>query len=133
MPAIDQCVAWLRRFTRFSHGVGAKLIALLLATMLVTFALLTWFNVQLHRRHLEAATLATAERVSSVIQRSTSYYMLRNDREGLRQMMRAMAGERGLPRVRIIDQNGRVGYSTDPAELDSHVNRSAPECFGCHD
>ena len=133
MPAIDPCPTWLRRFTRLSHGVGAKLIAFLLGTMVVIFALLGYFNAQLHRRHLEAATLATAERVSDLIQRSTTYYMLRNDRDGLHHMMRAMAGQPGLLRVRILDQNGRVAYSSDSAELDSRVDRSAPECHGCHD
>lgn len=133
MPTIDQHGRLLRRFTRLSRSVGAKLIAMLLAAMLVIFALLGYLNVELHRRHLEAGTLRAAEQLSDVIQRSTSYYMLRNDREGLHQIMRAMGGQPGLVRVRIIDQKGRVGYSSDTREVDTWADKSAPECHGCHD
>jgi len=133
MPTIDQHGRLLRRFTRLSRSVGAKLIAMLLGAMLVIFALLGYLNVELHRRHLEAGTLRAAEQLSDVIQRSTSYYMLRNDREGLHQIMRAMGGQPGLVRVRIIDQKGRVGYSSDTREVDTWADKSAPECHGCHD
>ncbi len=133
MRAIDPRGRLLRRFTRLSRSVGAKLIAMLLGAMLLIFALLGYLNVELHRRHLEAGTLRAAEQLSDVIQRSTSYYMLRNDREGLHQMMRTMRGQPGLVRVRIIDQKGRVGYSSDSGELDTRADKSAPECHGCHD
>ena len=88
--------------------------------MLVIFALLGYLNIRLHRQHLEAATLASAERVSDVIKRSTTYYMLRNDREGLYHAIQTMADEPGMVKVRIFDQEGRISYSTDPAEV-SHV------------
>ncbi|MGB2605514.1 MAG: hypothetical protein WBC78_18080, partial [Candidatus Sulfotelmatobacter sp.] len=68
---------------RLTHSISAKLIGSLLAVMVVIFALLGYLNIRLHRQHLETATLASAERVSDVIKRSTTYYMLRNDREGL--------------------------------------------------
>jgi hypothetical protein len=59
------------------------------------------------------ATLASAERVSDVISRSTTYYMLRNDREGLYHSIRDIADEPGMVKVRILDQEGRISYSTD--------------------
>jgi hypothetical protein len=66
--------------------------------MVVIFALLGYLNIRLHRQHLEAATLASAERVSDVIKRSTAYYMLRNDREGLYHTIQTMADEPGIQR-----------------------------------
>ena len=66
---------------RLIHSISAKLIASLLAVMVAIFALLGYLNIRLHRQDLEAATLASAERVSNVITRSTAYYMLHNDRE----------------------------------------------------
>jgi len=100
--------------------------------MIVIFALLGYLNIRLHRQHLEAATLASAERVSDVIRHSTTYYMLRNDREGLYHAIQTMADEPGMVKVRILDQQGRISYSTDPAEVNHVLNKTAEACYSCH-
>jgi two-component system NtrC family sensor kinase len=100
--------------------------------MLVIFALLGYLNIRLHRQHLEAATLASAERVSDVIKRSTTYYMLRNDREGLYHSIQTIADEPGMIKVRILDPEGRINYSTDPAEVSQVLDKTAEACYGCH-
>jgi two-component system NtrC family sensor kinase len=117
---------------RLTNSVSGKLIGSLLAVMVVIFALLGYVNIRLHRQHLEASTLASAERVSDVIKRSTTYYMLRNDREGLYHAIQTMADEPGMIKVRIFDQEGRVSYSTDPAEVSHVVDKTAEACYGCH-
>src|SRR5271167_387693 len=117
---------------RLSKSISAKLIGSLLAVMVVIFALLGYLNIRLHRQHLEAATLASAERVSDVIKRSTTYYMLRNDREGLYHAIQTMADEPGMIKVRIFDQEGRISYSTDPAEVNHALDKKAEACYGCH-
>src|SRR5690349_3484183 len=61
---------------RVGQSLSAKLIILLVTAMIVIFALLGYANIRLHRQHLEATTLASAERVSDVIKRSTSFHML---------------------------------------------------------
>jgi two-component system NtrC family sensor kinase len=117
---------------RLTHSISAKLIGSLLAVMVVVFALLGYLNIRLHRQHLEAATLASAERVSDVIRSSTTYYMLRNDREGLYHAIQTIANEPGMTKVRILDQQGRVSYSTDPAEVSHVLDKTAEACYGCH-
>jgi two-component system, NtrC family, sensor kinase len=131
MPEIDP----IRRdlgWKRLTHSISAKLIGSLLAVMVVIFALLGYLNIRLHRQHLEAATLASAERVSDVIKHSTTYYMLRNDREGLYHAIQTMADEPGMVKVRILDQEGRVSYSTDPKEVSHVLDKTAEACYGCH-
>jgi two-component system, NtrC family, sensor kinase len=115
-----------------THSISAKLVGSLLAAMAVTFALLGYSNIRLHRRDLEAATLTSAERVSDVISRSTDYYMMRNDREGLYHAIRTMANEPGMAKVRILDQQGQITYSTDPAEVNHVLDKTAEACYGCH-
>jgi two-component system, NtrC family, sensor kinase len=117
---------------RWTRSLSAKLIASLLGVMVVIFALLGYLNVRLSRQHLEAATLVSAERVSDVIKRSTTYYMLGNDREGLHHFMRTIADEPGMVRVRVFDQEGRISYSTEPAEVNHSVDKSGEACYGCH-
>ena len=117
---------------RLTRSISAKLIGSLLAVMVVIFALLGYLNVRLHRQDLETATLASAERVSDVIKHSTTYYMLRNDREGLYHAIHTMEDEPGMVKVRIFDQEGRISYSTDPKEVSHVLDKTAEACYGCH-
>jgi two-component system, NtrC family, sensor kinase len=117
---------------RLTHSISAKLIGSLLAVMFVVFALLGYLNVRLHRQDLEAATLASAERVSDIIKHSTTYYMLRNDREGLYHAIHTMEDEPGMVKVRIFDQEGRISYSTDPKEVSHVLDKTGEACYGCH-
>src|SRR5512140_2457206 len=117
---------------RLSQSLSAKLIALLVVAMVIIFALLGYANIRLHRQNLEAATLISAERVSDVIKRSTSYHMMRNDRDALYQNISTMASEPGIVRIRIYDQEGTVRYSSDTAEVNHAVDKTAEECYACH-
>ena len=117
---------------KVGHSLGAKLTALLVLTLFAAFALLGYLNIRLHRQHLEAAALTSAERVSDVIKRSTTYYMLRNDRDALHRMMATIADEPGMVRVRVFDREGRISYSSDSKELNHAVDKNAEACYGCH-
>jgi len=132
MPETETTRWWTALREHFRHGLGTKLIGLLLGAMLVIFALLGYLTIRLHRQHLDASALQSAERISDVIKRSTTYSMMRNDREGLYHSMATMANEPGVERVRIFDREGRITYSTDPAELSHGVDKNAEACYGCH-
>jgi two-component system NtrC family sensor kinase len=120
------------RWSRLTHNLSAKLNLLLLGAMVVIFALLGYVNVRLHRQHLEQTTLLSAERISDVIKQSTTDYMLRNDRGGLYRTIQTMADEPGMEKIRIIDQEGRIDYTTDTSEQNHVVDKSAEACYGCH-
>ena len=120
------------RWLRLSRSLSAKLITLLVIAMVVTFTVLGYLNIRLHRRHLEAAALLSAERVSDAIKRSTSYSMLRNDREGMYHTIQTMAGEPGVVRIRIINSEGRITFSSDAAEIDTLIDKRAEACYACH-
>jgi len=121
-----------KRWTRLTRSISAKLIALLLGAMLVIFGVLGYANIRLNRKHLEVATLNAAERLSDTIKRSTSYHMLRNDRESIYQIIRTVGTEPGIVRVRILDKEGKISYSSDASEIDHNVDKSAEACYGCH-
>ncbi len=120
------------RWRDISNSVSAKLLILLAVTLVVTFGLLGFLNIRLHRQHLEAQTLTAAERIGDVIKRSTSSYMMRNDRNGLYDMMSTMADEPGMVRLRIFNKEGRISFSTDPQEVETYVDKSAESCYICH-
>jgi len=101
---------------RISRSVGAKLFTLMLFMLLLSLGLLGWANVRLHRQHLDAARLASAERMTDVIRRSAAYYMLRQDHAALRHILETM-GEQPITGLRIYDPNGAIKFSTDSREV----------------
>jgi two-component system NtrC family sensor kinase len=129
MPETEPTRAGLLRATR---TLSAKLNILLLSAMVLIFALLGYLTVRLHRQHLEQNTLLVAERISDVIKRGTTEYMLRNDREGLYQSIRTMAAEPGMEKIRIFDQEGRITYTTNSGELNHVVDKTEEACYACH-
>ncbi|MBI1750872.1 MAG: HAMP domain-containing protein [Acidobacteria bacterium] len=116
----------------WTRSLSVKLTALLVLGMVVCFGLLGYLNIRLHRKHLEQSVLISAERISDVIKRSTSYSMMRNDREGLYQTIQTTAAQPGIVRIRIINKEGRIRFSTDAGEVNSLVDTKAEACFGCH-
>ena len=121
-----------KRWVRIAHSISAKLVLLLVALMALVFGFLGYLNIRLQRQQLEKSTLVSAERLSDVIKRSASYYMLRNQRDGLYHIIREIANEPGMVRVRIINQQGRISFSSDPSEIGTFVNKKAEACYGCH-
>ena len=115
-----------------NSSITTKLLVLLLGAMVVTFGTLGYLNIRTHRKHLETATLNAAERMSDVVKRSTSFHMMRNDRNALYEMMSTMADEPGVRRIRVINPEGRISFSTDPNEVNQYVDKSAEACYGCH-
>ena len=129
MPETEPTRACLLRATQ---TLSAKLNILLLGAMVLIFALLGYLNVRLHRQHLEQNTLLAAERISDVIKQGTTDYMLRNDREGLYRSIQTIAAEPGMEKIRIFDQEGRITYTTNSAEQNHVVDKTAEACYACH-
>ncbi len=120
------------RWHRLSQSVSAKLLLLLIGSLLAIFGALGFVNIRLHRQHLEAATLQAAERQSDVIKRSTNFYMMGNDRGGLYEIIATMADEPGVKQIRIINQQGLISYSSDHAEVNKQIDKNAEACYACH-
>ncbi|HVZ17928.1 MAG TPA: ATP-binding protein [Terriglobales bacterium] len=121
------------RWIRLSHSLSAKLIGLLLTALVIIFALLGYLSLRLHRNHLEASTLRSADRLSDIIKRTTSYSMMRNDREALHEVISTAGKEPGIVRIRIIDKQGSVAYSSDPHEVQRQIDTANEACTGCHE
>ena len=123
-------LGWIQRVGR---SVSAKLMASIFIVLVIAFVLLGYFIIQRQRKHLEDAALVSAEQQSEVLRRSASRYMLNNDRVGLYEMMLNMADQPGMVRVRIMNPQGEISYSTEPTEVGTTVDKSAEACYGCHE
>jgi two-component system NtrC family sensor kinase len=109
-----------------------KLVMAVVASFAVLVALFSYLSLREHRLHSEQLVLTSADRVTDLIQRSTHYQMLHNDREALYYMINAQGSEPGLRRIRIFNEEGRVSFSTVAGEVNRVVDKKAEACYGCH-
>lgn len=114
------------------RGLALKLAVCLVASTASFFALTGYFNLENEKRSFESFTLASADRVSDIILRSTRHEMLHNDRETMRAHMRDIGAEPGIRRVRIFNKDGIISFSTDPTEIGTAVDKNAEACYKCH-
>ncbi len=117
---------WLR------VSLAVKLAASLVVGTAALFLLFGYLNLRLQRQSSQEMVLQSAERISDLIQRSTRYQMMRNDREALYQVITTIGSEPGIRRIRIFNEEGRVSVSTDPREINTLVDKRAEACYGCH-
>lgn len=118
---------------RLTGSLGAELFALLLAALVLVFAILGYLNIRLHRRDLERATLHSAQQIGDTLQRSTSYAMLHNDREGLAFIVQEMKAQPGVEHIRILDNTRTVRISTAPHEVGTVLPMTGQPCYACHE
>jgi two-component system, NtrC family, sensor kinase len=112
-----------KAWERIAGSLSLELLVLLVSSMALVFGALGYLNIQLHRKHLERTALANAARMSSVIKRNTSYYMLRNQRDGLYHIITDMANEPEMVRIRVINDRGKISFSSDPSEMGKIVDQ----------
>jgi two-component system, NtrC family, sensor kinase len=113
-------------------GLAPKLAGLLVVCTVALFSVFGYLNLRLQRRNSEQVILQSADRIGDLIQRSTRYQMLRNDREALYEMITAIGTQPGIRSVRIFNQEGRISFSTKPEETNTFVNKRAEACYACH-
>ena len=117
---------------RFRAGLAVKLAIAVVASFTAFLALFSFLSLREHRRHSEELVLQSADRISDLIQRSTRYQMLHNDREALYEVIAAIGKEPGMRLVRIFNEEGRISFSTDTWEVNRVVDKRAEACYGCH-
>ena len=96
----------------FRIGIAAKFAVYLVLGTGAVFLLFAVWNIRVHRAHAEALVKQHAAGIDEVIQRSTRYHMLRNDREALEQIIADIGSEPGIRRVRIYNRQGRISFPT---------------------
>jgi len=122
----------MRAGRRFRFGLAPKLA--LWVGITTAAVILIYASVSLHYQRLEFERTAVhdAERVGELIQRSTRYSMLHNDRAALGEALNTIGAQPGIHSVRVFSDAGIIRYSTDSHEIGTLVNKDAEACFGCH-
>jgi two-component system NtrC family sensor kinase len=115
----------------WAHRLSTKLFAVvgLVALAAVAAFFLAEMSVQ---RHLLAQVLAESDLLSHTIGNALHRAMLQDRRGDAYLIMQDIGRQTGIEMVRMMDQDGRITFSTEGDEVGELVDRRAEACSACH-
>jgi len=113
-------------------SLSLRLFLSLAAVIVAAFFLYTWVGVRVASRQYETALYEGAVRFSDLIEKSTQYGMLMNQKDEVHNVIKAIAEAPDVEGVRIYDKNGTIMFSADSAETGRSVDLTAEACISCH-
>jgi two-component system NtrC family sensor kinase len=106
-------------------------IRLFLGAAVILLGVGTW-NLHLQRNHLTGLVGASADRIAETIRRTTREGMMRDSAEDVHRMIETIGAQQGITRIRILNKEGHIRYSTRVEEVGTFVDKSAEQCYACH-
>jgi two-component system NtrC family sensor kinase len=95
-------------------------------------ALFTIFIVRNQRNELLGQERDHIRQVSEIVTKSTRFAMLQNQRSAVYRIIKSVGSQEGIDRVRILNSDGMIVYSSDLAEIASSIDLEAEKCLLCH-
>jgi two-component system, NtrC family, sensor kinase len=124
LEALGLEIPWHERLsTRLFATTGLVAFATMLAISLAAVAV---------QHHLLSQVVEESDLVTQTIRNALHRAMLQDRRQDAYAIMADIARQPGIERLRLMDEAGRVTYSTDPAEVGSRLERGDEACRGCH-
>lgn len=117
---------------KYTRLLVYRLLVGIFVVMVVGVGVLTFVLVKIQTERYTQISIATAQRVSDIVKRSTQYSMLLNRREDIYHIIKTIGSEPGIEAIRIYNKKGDVSFSTNEAELNTTVDMNAEACVACH-
>ena len=116
----------------FHRHLGFKLTAAAAAVSLATISLFAFLSIRVQRAHLISEVVRGAALFSSTIASSTRDLMLEDQRHDAYRIMEGIGRLEGIEKVRVLNKEGRVMFSTDARDIGGSVDKDAEACTACH-
>ncbi len=114
------------------NTVAGKLTLLIAATLVVFFGLATWFNLRIQERAEMRILRLNGAQLGDLVVAAARDAMLHNDREQIQKTINAMADQREIERIRVMEKGGKIAFSTEPEEVGRVLDTREEQCLGCH-
>jgi two-component system NtrC family sensor kinase len=101
----------------------------LLSTAMVIFTLLFFYHRQ---EDLQLVISSHVTQIAETIVSSTRYTMMENKRDVAENIIKDIARQKGIERVRVISKDGTIIHSNRQAEVGYSVEQNEAPCVHCH-
>jgi two-component system NtrC family sensor kinase len=116
---------------RWSHRLSTTLLGVVAG--LTVAAVVAFFIAETRMQNAITHQMANgAALFSEAIVGATRRAMMNDHRDAAYETMRAIGRQAGVERVRILNKEGEITFSTDPTEVGWSVDKQAEACYACH-
>jgi two-component system NtrC family sensor kinase len=112
--------------------IGTQAIAGVGLVTGLTIGLMAVFVLRAQEADVVAQLQRSADQLGETIKSSTHYDMLENRRDNLHRQIETIGRQAGIETVRVFNKEGRIVFSSEPAEIGRSVDKQAEACYGCH-
>ncbi|MEO8587254.1 MAG: ATP-binding protein [Acidobacteriota bacterium] len=109
-----------------------KLTGAAAAVSLATISIFAFLSIRSQREHSIGEVIRGAALFSSTIASSTRDLMLEDQRHDVYRIMEAIGRLEGIEKVRVLNKEGRIMFSTNAADIGASVDKDAEACTACH-
>jgi two-component system, NtrC family, sensor kinase len=113
------------------HRLSTKIFVLSVAVVFATVGVFFFAELSV-QRHLLSQVVAESDLLSHTIRNALHRAMLQDRRRDAYLIMQDIGQQPGIEMVRMMDQEGRITFSTDRSEIGKSVDRRAEACSACH-
>lgn len=101
--------------------------------LLFTSALFGFFNISILKQAFLQSAVSDLDHLGETIFRAVFHQMLENNRNQIQVTIEEMGKQKGIERIRILNQEGMIAFSTQSSEIGTNLDKEqAPACMGCH-
>jgi two-component system NtrC family sensor kinase len=114
--------------------IGTRLIIGAGLVSAIVIGIMSGLIMRTHNDELVSQLTRNANQLGETIKSSIHYDMLENRRDGLHRQIRTMGTLRqeGIRKVRLINKEGRVMFSSDSSEIGNALDKRGEACYACH-
>ena len=116
----------------FHRHLGFKLTGAAAAVSLATISLFAFLSIRSQREHSIGEAIRGAALFSSTIASSTRDLMLEDQRHDAYRIMESIGRLEGIEKVRVLNKEGRIMFSTNARDIGASVDKDAEACTACH-
>ncbi|MBW1980667.1 MAG: PAS domain S-box protein [Deltaproteobacteria bacterium] len=122
----------LGALANFKRSLGLQLSLVVGVIFLVAVLVFTYSLVSFQEKLAFQRMVDNVGRFSDAVKRSTYYSMLKNQRESLHEIIKAIGAQPGVEKIRIFNKNGAIMFSSLKQEIGTNVDMQAEACYACH-
>lgn len=114
------------------HSLTYKIITMTCIVVLTTMVLYAYLNIREVKKLLLDEAIHSAERLSDTLLRATNHQMMKNDLEEVYYALEAASHQVDVEGIRLINENGRIVFSSKRDEIGTLFTEAAEVCIACH-
>lgn len=120
------------KITALSYSLGFRIALAVALILLASYVVFIYLIVDMQHQLFFKQTIKETDSFSAAVVNATKHSMLSDDPATTGTIVRNMAMQHGIYRIRIYNHDGAIRFSSRAKEIGVRADKKAEACFACH-